>query len=150
MLRAFLGLIVLVFVSTSSWASGRPQGCPHRFCGCALSIKVFGHSVRDLWLASNWFRFPRTVPAPHMVAVRRGHVFQLLSHVEGSKWTVWDPNSGGGRIRVHHRSIAGYAIVNPTRGNMIARASKNHGSSMSMRSPYKGSTQVATWSTARE
>lgn len=92
---------------------GRPSGCPSRFCGCALSIRVFGHSVRNLWLASNWLRFPRTSPAPGMVAARRGHVFQLLAHLGGSHWRVYDPNSGRGRIREHARSIAGYAIVNP-------------------------------------
>lgn len=99
---------------------GRPSGCPHRFCGCALSIKVFGKSVRELWLASNWFRFPHVSPSSGMVAVRRGHVFQLMSHIGGSSWQVWDANSGRGRIRIHTRSIAGYSIVNP-HGTRVAR-----------------------------
>lgn len=92
---------------------GRPSGCPHRFCGCALAIKIFGVAKRDLWLAANWLRFPRTSAAPGMVAARRGHVFQLQAHIEGGTWRVWDANSGGGRIRIHNRSIAGYTIVNP-------------------------------------
>lgn len=93
---------------------GRPAGCPYRFCGCALSIKIFGAIKPNLNLAANWLRhFPRTRPAPHMVAARRGHVFQLLSHVQGHVWRVWDANSGGGKIRIHHRSIAGYIIVDP-------------------------------------
>lgn len=95
---------------------GRPSGCPHRFCGCALSIKLFGRIVPHLNLASNWLAFPRTAPAPGMVAARRGHVFKLLVHVGGSTWRVWDANSGRGRIRIHNRSIAGYTIVNPSRG----------------------------------
>lgn len=93
---------------------GRPAGCPRRFCGCALAIKVFGSMKPGLNLAANWLRqFPRTAPGAGMVAARRGHVFQLLSHVEGNVWNVYDPNSGGGKIRVHHRSIAGYQIVDP-------------------------------------
>lgn len=93
---------------------GRPSGCPHRFCGCALAIKLFGRIVPHLNLASNWLKFPRTAPAPGMVAARRGHVFKLLAHVGGSTWQVWDANSGRGRIRIHNRSIAGYVIVNPS------------------------------------
>lgn len=144
--RILLGFVTLVVLSTAVEASGRPPGCPHRFCGCALSIKVFGHSVRELWLAANWFRFPRTTPAPGMVAVRRGHVFQLQSHVSGNTWVVWDPNSGRGRIRVHNRSIAGHTIVNP-RFTQIAKMGGKRGSSpsVSMRSPRKGHDQVASW-----
>lgn len=93
---------------------GRPSGCPHRFCGCEASLYVFGEIRKDLNLAANWARkFPRTTPAPGMVAARSGHVFVLMSHVEGNKWMVHDGNSGGGKTRRHVRSIAGYAIVNP-------------------------------------
>ena len=97
---------------------GRPSGCPHRFCGCALAIKLFGRQVAGLNLAANWLRFPRAEAAPGMVAARRGHVFQLQAHVEKRIWRVWDANSGGGRIRIHNRSIAGYTIVNP--GSRVA------------------------------
>lgn len=91
-----------------------PSGCPARsFCGCGAAVRVFGHARRDLWLAANWLRFPRTSPAPGMVAARRGHVFVLERHIGGSTWLAWDPNSGGHRTRVHARSIAGFAIVNP-------------------------------------
>src|SRR5690349_19839535 len=42
-----------------------PVGCPaSRFCGCGASIEVFGKSIRELWLARAWFKFPRTSPAP--------------------------------------------------------------------------------------
>lgn len=101
---------------------GRPAGCPHRFCGCALALKIFGRIVPKLNLAANWLGFPRTAPAPGMVAARRGHVFQLLAHSGGSRWRVWDANSGHGRIRVHDRSIAGYAIVDPGGSVMSARS----------------------------
>lgn len=95
-----------------------PTGCPARaFCGCGAAVRVFGRPIRDLWLAANWFRFPRSAPASGMVAVRRHHVFVLEAHLSGNTWQVYDANSGGRRTRVHARSIAGYAIVNPRGGN---------------------------------
>jgi hypothetical protein len=106
--------------ASSQVIGGRPSGCPHRFCGCALSIKLFGKIIPRLNLAANWKGFPSAAPAPGMVAARYGHVFQLQSHVSGSTWVVWDPNSGGGRIRVHARSIAGYTIHDPLRGSRYA------------------------------
>lgn len=91
-----------------------PQGCPPRaFCGCGAAVRVFGKPVRDLWLARNWFRFPRATPASGMVAVRRHHVFVLETHLNGNTWLAWDANSGGRKTRIHARSIAGYVIVNP-------------------------------------
>lgn len=91
-----------------------PDGCPRSaFCGCGAAVRVFGHAVRDLWLASNWFKFPRTSPALGMVAVRRHHVFVLEQHLNGDTWLAYDANSGGHATRIHSRSIAGYVIVNP-------------------------------------
>ena len=91
-----------------------PPGCPSRaFCGCGASVEVFGRPVRSLWLAANWYRFPRSYPAPGMAAVRRHHVFVLRQHLGGNVWMVYDANSGGRATRVHPRSIAGYTIVNP-------------------------------------
>ena len=92
---------------------GRPAGCPRSFCGCGASIRVFGHIVPGLNLAANWLRFPRTSPAPGMVAARRGHVFVLEQHVEGDTWMAYDANSGGRATRVHARSLRGYTVVNP-------------------------------------
>ncbi len=92
---------------------GRPQGCPSRFCGCGASIHLFGRIIPALNLAANWLRFPRSAPAPRMVAARRGHVFVLERHIAGNLWLVHDSNSGGRRTRIHPRSIAGYTIVNP-------------------------------------
>ena len=92
---------------------GRPAGCPARFCGCGASLHLFGRIIPRLNLAANWLRFPRAAPAPKMVAARRGHVFVLEQHVEGNKWLVFDANSGGRLTRMHVRSIAGFAIVNP-------------------------------------
>lgn len=102
---------------------GRPSACAIRlghsrrlipFCACAISVRVFGKAIPELFLASNWRRkFRHVAPAPNMVAARSGHAFLLLSHVSGKIWRVWDANSGGGKIRVHDRSIAGYTIVDP-------------------------------------
>lgn len=93
-----------------------PHGCPARnFCGCGLSVHFFGKSIRDLWLARNWLRFPHAMAAEGMAAVKRGghHVFGLLRHIAGDTWMVYDANSGGHRTRIHPRSIRGYIIVNP-------------------------------------
>ena len=92
---------------------GRPAGCPSAFCGCGASIRVFGHIVPGLNLASNWLRFPRAAPAPGMVAARHGHVFVLEQHIEGDTWMAYDANSGGHATRMHARSLRGYTVVNP-------------------------------------
>lgn len=100
---------------------GRPAECHIRirgrlipYCGCSVSLKVFGKPIPELFLAANWKRkFPHTSPAAGMVAARNGHVMILVSHVGGSEWEVFDPNSGGGLTRQHVRSIRGFKIVNP-------------------------------------
>ena len=101
---------------------GHPAGCPARaFCACGASVEVFGHSVRELWPAAAWYKFPRTSPAAGMVAVRLHHVFVLRDHVEGSIWMTADYNSGGHQSRLHARSIAGYTIVNPHASRYASR-----------------------------
>lgn len=100
-------------VSNDRIVGGRPAGCPSSFCGCGASLRVFGRIVPELNLASNWLRFPRTSPAPGMVAARRGHVFVLEQHLGGDMWMAYDANSGGRATRIHARSLRGYAVVNP-------------------------------------
>jgi hypothetical protein len=90
----------------------RPAGCPRSFCGCGASLRVFGRILPGLNLAANWLRFPRTAPAPGMVAARRGHVFVLERHIEGDTWMAYDANSGRHATRIHARSLRGYTIVN--------------------------------------
>lgn len=91
-----------------------PEGCPSQaFCGCGAAVRIFGRPIRELWLASAWFKFPRAAPASGMVAVKRHHVFVLEAHLDGDLWQVWDANSGHRMTRLHARSIAGFAIVNP-------------------------------------
>jgi hypothetical protein len=91
----------------------RPQGCPKQFCGCALSLKLFGKIIPNLNLANNWKRFPKAARAPGMVGAKDGHVLQLRRHVKGNRWVVWTANSCGRKICIQERSIAGYTIVDP-------------------------------------
>lgn len=91
-----------------------PSGCPRRaFCGCGAAVEVFGRPIRALWLAANWLRYPRTSPAPGMVAARRGHVFVIKQVLGGGNVLAYDANSGGRRTRLHVRSLAGFVVVNP-------------------------------------
>src|SRR5215216_1505528 len=110
---SFRNAMAAVDGSQGQVVGGRPAGCPRSFCGCGASIRVFGRIVPGLNLASNWLRFPRTTPAPGMVAARRGHVFVLERHVEGDMWMAYDANSGGHATRIHARSLRGYTVVNP-------------------------------------
>lgn len=102
-----------ISVSGERIIGGRPAGCPSSFCGCGAALRVFGHVVPELNLASNWLRFPRTSPAPGMVAARRGHVFVLEQPLGGDMWMAYDANSGGHATRMHARSLRGYTVVNP-------------------------------------
>lgn len=98
-----------------------PAGCPARaFCGCGAALDVFGSPIRSLWLASNWFGFPRAERASGMAMVRSHHVAILKQHVEGTRWLVADYNSGGHQSRLHVRDTAGWTIVNPRGGNRYA------------------------------
>jgi hypothetical protein len=91
-----------------------PDGCPRRlFCGCGVSVKVFGRPIRNLFLAANWLKFPRVSPAAGMVAARRGHVMYIISYDGGGSATVYDPNTKGHKTRIHTRSLARFTIVNP-------------------------------------
>lgn len=100
-----------------------PEGCPSRaFCGCGAAIKVFGKNIRELWLAANWFKFPKAEPAPGMVAVRQHHVFVILEVRSGGRVLAYDANSGGHKTRIHERHLAGYSVRNPHGNKMVADA----------------------------
>jgi len=103
----------MISVTGDRIIGGRPAGCPSSFCGCGAAIRVFGRIVPELNLASNWLRFPRTAPAPGMVAARHGHVFVLEQPLGGDMWMAYDANSGGHATRIHARSLRGYTVVNP-------------------------------------
>lgn len=92
---------------------GRPSGCPHAYCGCSVSLKVFGKIVPSLNLASNWGRFQSTSPAAGMVAYRSHHVFYIMSVNSDGTVVAHDGNSGRGLTRIHTVSLRGYHVVNP-------------------------------------
>ena len=113
-LSAFFTSVFLAFTPHSEGIVPHPSGCPAtQFCGCGVSVKVFGHPVRDLYLASAWRRFPRATARPGMVAIWGSrHVAYIIS-VDGDEAMLYDPNSGGHATRIHRRSLAGATIVNP-------------------------------------
>lgn len=92
-----------------------PIGCPRTsFCGCGVSLHVFGYSIRELWLARNWLEFPPAAPGPGKVAARRGHVFAILKDLGGGNVLAYDPNSGGHKTRIWVRNLSGYRVVDPS------------------------------------
>lgn len=100
-----------------------PAGCPRRlFCGCGVSVQVFGKPIRELFLASNWRKFPRGAAAPGHVAWRQGHVFLIEEVHDDGTVTAYDANSGGGLTRRHRVSLRGYRVVDPHG----ARMAENH------------------------
>jgi hypothetical protein len=120
--------------------SGRPSGCPNAFCGCEASLYKFGRIIPELNLAGNWLRFPRVAPAPGMAAVRSSHVMILQQHVSGDVWYVHDGNSGGHVTREHPRSIAGYAIVDPSAGTVPSSGSTREAQTSSFTRPARASS----------
>jgi hypothetical protein len=102
-------------------AGYRPSGCPYRWCGCGVSLKVFGRIIPELNLAANWRRFPTAVASAGNVAWRSGHVF-LIEAVNGDGTVLaYDPNSGGHVAHVHNRSLRGFHVVNPHGGRYASR-----------------------------
>ena len=102
-------------VASATQVVSHPEGCPRsQFCGCGVSVRVFGSPVRDLWLVQNWYRFPRAQPAPGNVAILGlRHVAYILETFGDGTATLYDPNSGGGLTRVHRVSLRGWAVVDP-------------------------------------
>ena len=111
---ASLAVILLLSRPASGEVVAHPDGCPKRqFCGCGVSLKVFGKPIRELFLARNWFKFPKTAAAPGMVAVRKSHVMYIQAIDANGDAVVYDQNSGGHKTRIHSRSLAGFVVVNP-------------------------------------
>lgn len=93
--------------------SGRPRGCPARsWCGCFMSLHVFGRNLRQLWLARAWASVgrPASGPAPGVIAVyargRGGHVGRVV-RVLGPGRIVLLSGNDGGRVRQRERSTKG-------------------------------------------
>lgn len=101
-----------------------PSGCPSRlFCGCGVSVRVFGHAIKALFNHRAWLHFPRTYAHAGAVAVWRGspgHVAYIES-VSGDGAVLYDPNSGHHLTRRHLASLQGATIVDP-HGNLALSA----------------------------
>lgn len=85
------------------------------WCGCGAADEVGLDNSDGHWnLAANYFELPRAEPGYNMVAVRYGHVAVLKSHVSGTRWLAYDPNSGGQRAHVHEIDLRSFrAVVDP-------------------------------------
>jgi hypothetical protein len=87
-------LLVCCFMSSGAFAlssecwRARSLGGP---CGCVASEHIFGHSVRDLWKASSWYRFPRTSPHPGAVAIWGARHVEAVVAVSASTVTTDGP-----------------------------------------------------------
>jgi hypothetical protein len=91
-----------------------PAGCPRSlFCGCGVSVKVFGRPIRALYLATNYGRyFNQASFGPGMVGYRSGHALYVIGGTVDNA-TVYDPNSGNHQTRVHARNLSRYRFVDP-------------------------------------
>lgn len=124
MKRFFTTMLLVFFLSsiTANLAYARPHhhraghshrqiyhdGRPSAWCGFWMSIHVFGHSVRSLWLASNWAKVGNKAPgpAPGVIGVMPHHVFKVLSVVRPGRVIAISGNDGG-RVRTRERSTGG-------------------------------------------
>ncbi len=109
-----------------------PAGCPRSaFCGCGVSVRVYGHPVRDLYPASAWGRFPRTIARAGAVAIWHHHVAYIESISADGSAMLYDPNSGRHLTRLHAASLRGAIIVDPN-GNIASPryATRVHGRRM--------------------
>jgi len=69
-------------------------------CGCWASIRAFGRSVRELWLADNWLKFPRTSPHVGAAAVwPHRHVAIVVAVGSDNTVTVDDSWNHEHRVR---------------------------------------------------
>ena len=78
------GEYVIAVPAAGEEGSARPADCPSRaWCGCWLAKQIFGENRRDLWIAKNWLKFPRTEPRIGSIAVMTrqggGHVGVVVS-----------------------------------------------------------------------
>lgn len=129
-LASLILIIPLLIMFNLGIAEARPRGCPTAWCGCYLSIHVFGENRRELWLARNWLNFERTSPSIGSVAVfaRRGggHVGKVVGFDENNNPIVHSGNHSG-RIATatysKHRVIA-YVNIHSTSKFKIGRTNK--------------------------
>jgi hypothetical protein len=143
-MRAFLAALCLCVVATAADARPHHHGQHHHYahhrghyrmaaggrslsapcqmarsmggpCGCFASELIFGHSIRNLWLAANWFGFPHTTPHVGAAAVHRHHVV-IVARINGDGTFIGHDSWGMTR-----RRIAGWVFVDPHGGRYAAR-----------------------------
>ena len=66
-------------VSGVCWEAAR-KGGP---CGCEASRIAFGEPIRELWLVSNWYRFPRTSAHVGAAAIWGRHHVEIVTAING-------------------------------------------------------------------
>lgn len=100
--------------ATDTTIVAHPAGCPRTlFCGCGVSVRVFGRPIRSLYLASNYgYYFNQTSFRPGVVAYRSGHAVYVTGGTVANA-TVYDPNSGRHLTRIHSRDLSRYRFVDP-------------------------------------
>lgn len=99
---------------TSRQPLKHPPGCPKTsFCGCGTAWEIFGTPIRALWLAANWFKFPRAQPAPGMVAVKQHHVFKIEKVLGPNTVLARNHNGSGHKSYLQVMSLNGYSVRNP-------------------------------------
>ena len=86
----------IAMADTGTVIGGRPNDCPHAYCGCGLR-KYLGLSDKRLNLASNWAKLlaRETGPRAGVAAVRNHHVMYIEGAASNGQWLVRDYNSGG-------------------------------------------------------
>ena len=74
-------LIEVAQITTSTPGDTKPPGCPSQWCGCWLSMEIFGENRPDLWAARNWLKFPRVTPQPGAIVVLKRGTSPNAGHV---------------------------------------------------------------------
>lgn len=89
------------------------------FCGCGTAAKVgLDNSDGRYNVVRGFLVHPRTPAAPGMVAIAPNlrHVMVLETRINGNIWTVYNPNGGRNLTWRMPFNIAGWIIVDPTKG----------------------------------
>lgn len=94
-------------ISGTCWQAAR-MGGP---CGCEAAKIAFGEPVRNLWLVSNWFQFPRTNAHVGAAAIWGHHHVEIVTAVNGDG-TV----NTTGSVGFSHVPISRLAFVEPQAG----------------------------------
>lgn len=106
-------------VATEGQIVSHPSGCPRTaFCGCGVSLRVWGALKKAFYTARSYYSLPRTTCAPGMVAILHAHHVAAIESCDGNGIaTLYDPNSGSHLTRIHQRDISRATIVNPHGGH---------------------------------